>query len=88
MDNVKESRQVRRVTQVAIADRPMRSLSAEELFAAAVPVLAAPVGFEATERFWRREQGLRLVLDDRAYDYWSSGYPSERLCRIDGSVVE
>ena len=88
MISVREPRRVRRVTPVAIEDRPMRSLSAEELFAAAVPALVAPVGFEATERFWRREQRLRLVLDDRAYDYWSTGYPSERLCRIDGSVVE
>ena len=88
MISVREQRRVRRVTPVAIEDRPMRNLSAEELFAAAVPALVTPVGFESMERFWRREQGLRLVLDDRAYDYWSTGYPSERPCRIDGSVVE
>lgn len=87
MNSVKESPRVRRAP-VAFEDRPMRSLSAEELFAAATPKMVAPVGFESTERFWRREQGLRLVLDRGAYDYWSQQYPSERLCWIDEPVVE
>ena len=87
MYSVKESQRVRRAP-VAFEDRPMRSLSAEELFAAAAPTIIAPVGFEAMERFWRREQGLRLVLDRGAYDYWSSQYPSERLRWIDEPVVE
>ena len=88
VNSVMEQRRVRRVTPVAIEDRPMRSLSAEELFAAAVPMMVPPIGFAATERFWRREQGLRLVLDELAYDYWSRQYPSERLCKIDESVIE
>ena len=87
MYSVKGSQRVRRAP-VAFEDRPMRSLSAEELFAAAAPTIIAPVGFESMERFWRREQGLRLVLDRGAYDYWSSQYPSERLRWIDEPVVE
>lgn len=67
---------------IANEDRPIRSLSTEELFVASMPSVAKPVSMEHLDRLYRREYGLRLVMDDLAYNYWSARYmrsPVERL---------
>lgn len=67
---------------IANEDRPMRSLSSEELFDAAMPHVAMPVSMEWLERFYQYEHGLRLVMDDPAYNYYSVRYPSSPVERI------
>ena len=67
---------------IANQDRPMRSLSAEELFDAAMPHVALPVSMERLERLYQYEHGLRLVMDDTAYNYYSARYPRSPVQRI------
>lgn len=67
---------------IANEDRPMRSLSAEELFDAAMPRVILPVSVERLERLYQYEHGLRLVMDDVAYSYHSTRYPRSPIGRI------
>jgi len=67
---------------IANEDRPMRSLSAEELFDAAMPHVILPVSVERLERLYQYEHGLRLVMDDVAYSYYSTRYPRSPIGRM------
>ena len=59
--------------ELEVEDRPIGSLSADELFAAALPKVALPVQYDKLERFWAR-MGLSVVLDSAAYDYYLPRY--------------
>ena len=63
--------------ELEVEDRPIGSLSADELFAAALPRVPIPVQYEKLERFWER-MGLSMVLDSTTYDYYLSRYTRER----------
>ena len=60
-----------------LEDRPIGSLSADELFAAAMPRVPLPVQYEKLERFWEK-MGLSLVLDSAAYNYYLPRYTRKR----------
>ena len=62
---------------VELEDRPIGSLSADELFAAALPRVPLPVQYEKLERFWAR-MGLAEVLDSATYDYYLPRYTRNR----------
>ena len=59
--------------ELEVEDRPIGSLNADELFAAALPRVSIPVQYEKLERFWAR-MGLSVVLDSAAYEYYLSRY--------------
>ena len=40
--------------ELEVEDRPIGSLSADEMFAAALPRVPLPVQYEKLERFWAR----------------------------------
>ena len=58
-------------------NRPIRSLTAEELFAASLPRVTPPVEYDKLERFYRREHGLTMMLDSTTYDYYLPRYTRE-----------
>ena len=47
--------------ELEVEDRPISSLSADELFAASLPRVPMPVQYEKMERFWER-MGLSVVF--------------------------
>ena len=59
--------------ELEVEDRPIGSLSADELFAAAMPRVPIPVQYEKLERFWER-MGLSMLLDSAAYNYYLPRY--------------
>ena len=59
--------------ELEVENRPIGSLSADELFTAALPRVPLPVQYEKLERFWER-RGLSMVLDSTTYDYYLSRY--------------
>ena len=60
-----------------LEDRPIGSLSADELFTAALPRVPLPVQYEKLERFWER-MGLSMLLDSAAYNYYLPRYTRKR----------
>jgi hypothetical protein len=67
----------KRVVVVEDENRPIRSLTAEELFAASLPRVTPPVEYDKLERFYRREHGLTMMLDSTTYDYYLPRYTRE-----------
>ena len=67
----------RRTVELEVEDRPISSLSADELFAASLPRVPIPVQYEKMERFWER-MGLAVVLDSTTYEYYLSRYTRKR----------
>ena len=59
--------------ELEVEDRPIGSLNADELFAASLPRVPAPVQYDKLERFWAR-MGLAVVLDSATYDYYFLRY--------------
>ena len=59
--------------ELEVEDRPIGSLSADEMFAAALPRVPLPVQYEKLERFWER-MGLSMLLDSAAYNYYLPRY--------------
>lgn len=70
-------RRVNHSPAVELEDRPIGSLSADELFTAALPRVPLPVQYEKLERFWAR-MGLAVVLDSATYDYYLPRYTRNR----------
>ena len=70
----------RRTVELEVEDRPIGSLSADELFTAALPRVPLPVQYEKLERFWAR-MGLSVLLDSATYDYYLPRYTRNRLRR-------
>ena len=66
--------------RVELEDRPIGSLSADELFTAALPRVPLPVQYEKLERFWAK-MGLAVVLDSATYDYYLPRVTRNRLRR-------
>ena len=63
--------------ELEVEYRPIGSLSADELFTAALPRVPLPVQYEKLERFWER-MGLSMVLDSTTYEYYLSRYTRKR----------
>ena len=59
--------------ELEVENRPIGSLNADELFAAALPRVPLPVQYEKLERFWER-MGLSMLLDSAAYNYYLPRY--------------
>ena len=70
-------RRVNHSPAVELEDRPIGSLSADELFAAALPRVPLPMQYEKLERFWAR-MGLAVVLDSATYNYYLPRYTRNR----------
>ena len=66
-----------RTVELEVEDRPIRSLSADELFTAALPRVPVPVQHDKLEKYWER-MGLSLLLDSTTYEYYLSRYTRER----------
>ena len=66
-----------RTEELEVEDRPIHSLSADELFTAALPRVPVPVQHEKLEKYWER-MGLSLLLDSTTYEYYLSRYTRER----------
>jgi len=63
-------------------NRPIRSLTAEELFSTSLPRVPPPVEYDKLERFYRREHGLTMLLDSTTYDYYLPRYTREMPGRL------
>ena len=63
--------------ELEVENRPIGSLSADELFTAALPRVPLPVQYEKLERFWER-MGLSMLLDSAAYNYYLPRYTRKR----------
>ena len=70
-------RRVNHSPAVELEDTPIGSLSADELFTAALPRVPLPRQYEKLERFWAK-MGLAVVLDSATYDYYLPRYTRNR----------
>ena len=71
----------RKTVELEVEDRPIGSLTADELFAAALPRVPVPIEYEKLEQFYRREHGISLLLDSVTYDYHLPRYTRNMLRR-------